>query len=96
MVLEIRVELPTGGRRVSDWDMEEGETNGLDSLGVARNSTVVLKAPDSTERPDVGGGEGHVETQLRVPWPPFPARTDQLTSGNLGAWAWLEGTRCQA
>lgn len=77
-------------------DLEEGETNGLDSLEVARNSTVVLKALDSTERPDMGGGEGHVETQLSVTWPPFLAHTGQLASGNLGAWAWLEGTRRQA
>ena len=76
-------------------DLEEGETNGLDSLEVARNSTVVLKALDSTERPDMGGGERPIEAQLRVPWPPFLAHTDQLASGNLGAWAWLEGTRRQ-
>lgn len=34
-------------------DLEKGETHGLDSQEVARNSTLVLKALNSNERPDM-------------------------------------------
>lgn len=54
-------------------DLEKCETSGLDSREVSRNDTIVIKALDSTEKPDMGRGEGPTEVQLRVPWPSFLA-----------------------
>lgn len=66
-------------------DLEKEETNGPDNGEVARNSTLVLKALNSAERPDVGQGEGPKKCSFGSPGPPFLAHTDyQLASGNLG------------
>lgn len=85
MVLEIGVELPTGGRRVSDWGFGGG-TDQWTRQEVAKSECGLQGSGLSCESRCGVRGRTH-GSAAQGPRAPFLALTDQLASGNVGAQA---------